>query len=89
MKGGKGQETAHSLSHSARFLGMSVRSLHSLTSYHLNLAPHSASVPLTRPSFRRALRHSLRSFGVSDGVVALGGMEWRECEEHERDKPQG
>ena len=23
--------------------------------------------------------------GVSDGVVALGGMEWRECDEHERD----
>ena len=48
------------------------------------------AVPFPFLPFR--LRSSLRPTGrspgppgVSDGVVALGGMEWRECDEHERD----
>lgn len=47
------------------------------------------SLPIPPPFLYPSDRREPGPAGVSDGVVALGGMEWRECDGTVRDKPQG
>lgn len=48
-----------------------------------------SSLPIPPPFLYPSDRREPGPAGVSDGVVALGGMEWRECDGTVRDKPQG